>query len=711
MTFELNPLAVTAAPLLRALKAAEWTSKKDLAERAGRHPNHIQRDLKVLAENGLVADVEPFALTAEGEAQLAALDRAGDPNAAGAPTALHADLEPHPLNPRKDFETPEAEEALDELRISIIKSGLLQPIVVRPRPDNGKWWIVAGERRWRAIGQAISDGDWEEDLPVAITIREVDDRDHLLLALNENLQRSNMKAIEEGVAFAAAVHEFGLPTEELANRTGKSQRYVQQRIALLKLSQDDQDRMRLPKAHPSYLSFKDARSQTQTARQPTPEVEAEADEPGSPPEPDFDRLITDREALMLVEVADKSDRQPDSLLASEYYTSVQGIAQEGYARDLVSKGLVAFRQRGDVTLIRPLLHSSGLKVWLTGLGFYGEGRDLVLFEMRTRVHGADVARTLAGQGKYATAWLNPAGGPPPLADGSSATSSGDGAAYAGEVVAAGGLVCRPDPSLTQDEIDEAFAATGRRIEEVSRSQPEEPEQPALIEETPDEIAARVSRVRRAIEAADDDRALDTFTGWMRDKLAQKRAAGATGWQDPKRCEVKDLADLLVGHVGKGDPVDIALFAMMLGIRAGAMGAPGYLRSMPTPRMERLMIEARTPPRSLMDGPEEPDPVEDFVQAELEDEEADGGGVLTVPHYTPGPHEPAVPIRKSITADHIVCLEDGRKFKSLKRHLRVKYNLSPEQYRAKWALPVDYPMVAPNYAKAREDLARQMGLRS
>jgi len=74
-----------------------------------------------------------------------------------------------------------------------------------------------------------------------------------------------------------------------------------------------------------------------------------------------------------------------------------------------------------------------------------------------------------------------------------------------------------------------------------------------------------------------------------------------------------------------------------------------------------------------------------------------------------PKEPAVPVRRSITPDFLICLEDGRKFKSLKRHLRTKYNMSPEEYRAKWALPKDYPMVAPNYAKARSDLAKQMGL--
>ena len=72
-------------------------------------------------------------------------------------------------------------------------------------------------------------------------------------------------------------------------------------------------------------------------------------------------------------------------------------------------------------------------------------------------------------------------------------------------------------------------------------------------------------------------------------------------------------------------------------------------------------------------------------------------------------KPAVAIRKSITPDYIICLEDGKKFKSLKRHLRTHYDLTPEEYRIKWGLPPEYPMVAPNYAKARSSLAKQMGL--
>ena len=74
-----------------------------------------------------------------------------------------------------------------------------------------------------------------------------------------------------------------------------------------------------------------------------------------------------------------------------------------------------------------------------------------------------------------------------------------------------------------------------------------------------------------------------------------------------------------------------------------------------------------------------------------------------------PLKPAVPVKRSITPEYLVCLEDGRKFKSLKRHLRTQYRMTPDQYRAKWNLSADYPMVAPNYAAARSQLAKQMGL--
>jgi predicted transcriptional regulator len=82
---------------------------------------------------------------------------------------------------------------------------------------------------------------------------------------------------------------------------------------------------------------------------------------------------------------------------------------------------------------------------------------------------------------------------------------------------------------------------------------------------------------------------------------------------------------------------------------------------------------------------------------------------TAPREEQKEAKPPVSIKKSITAEYLVCLEDGKKFKSLKRHLRSHYNMSPEQYREKWGLPADYPMVAPSYAQARSSLAKRMGL--
>src|ERR1700677_1116975 len=84
----------------------------------------------------------------------------------------------------------------------------------------------------------------------------------------------------------------------------------------------------------------------------------------------------------------------------------------------------------------------------------------------------------------------------------------------------------------------------------------------------------------------------------------------------------------------------------------------------------------------------------------------GVGVAPVQGARP---EPAVPVKKSVFADHIVCLEDGRKLKMLKRHLKTAFNMTPEQYRERWGLTPDYPMVAPNYARHRSSLAKKIGL--
>ena len=97
---------------------------------------------------------------------------------------------------------------------------------------------------------------------------------------------------------------------------------------------------------------------------------------------------------------------------------------------------------------------------------------------------------------------------------------------------------------------------------------------------------------------------------------------------------------------------------------------------------------------------------DVIQAVYNSLRGLEGGAAEPP---PEPLKPAVPIRKSITPDFLVCLEDGKKLKMLKRHLRSTYNMTPDEYRAKWSLPPDYPMVAPKYAEQRSEFAKKIGL--
>jgi len=146
--------------------------------------------------------------------------------AAGAPELAELPLDavhPNPRQPRRRF----APEATDGLADSIKAQGLLQPIVVRPRPEGG-YELIAGERRWRAARQA-----GVESVPALI--READDRDSLLLALVENVAREQLSAVEEARAYAVLLDEFGLTLGDVAERVGRSKPAVSNRLRLLEL--------------------------------------------------------------------------------------------------------------------------------------------------------------------------------------------------------------------------------------------------------------------------------------------------------------------------------------------------------------------------------------------------------------------------------------------------------------------------------------------
>lgn len=153
---------------------------------------------------------------------------------------LHADIRPDPRNPRKIFD----EDGLQELAASIARDDLLEPLVIRPiEGEADAFMLIAGERRWRAIGLAIEVGTWPADKPVPAMLRAVGEEDARRLALVENLQRRDLNAVEEARALLQLQELTGKSAAEIGRELGFTERWAQQRLALLKLPEGVQGRI------------------------------------------------------------------------------------------------------------------------------------------------------------------------------------------------------------------------------------------------------------------------------------------------------------------------------------------------------------------------------------------------------------------------------------------------------------------------------------
>lgn len=290
MTASLNLLAVQNAPALRALRDRPdggWPSVTALAAHLKRDNSNLTKTLNKLEDDGLIA-FNPLmhGLTEAGAAQLAMIDRAengaGDEpgssqDAAGGGVVFvrHAQIIADKDNARRDWESDEAKDELDGLRQDILQNGLLQNLVVRAAGEvipasltvaqGGAfkaglplYVLVGGERRWRAIEEAMFDGDWEEDRLIPCRLLETDDLGHRLAALAENLQRRNLNPIEKANAFDGLA-QAGLTNKEIAERVSSTPEHVQQHRRFLQLDDTDQQRMVLPKDDPRHLSVREAR--------------------------------------------------------------------------------------------------------------------------------------------------------------------------------------------------------------------------------------------------------------------------------------------------------------------------------------------------------------------------------------------------------------------------------------------------------------------
>lgn len=298
---ELNLIAVQNAAVLRALRDRPedgYPSFVAMGDAIGRDPSNLRKTLNVMADAGLV-HLKPLTegLTFDGLAQLDAIDLAegltdqpatARPEAPDLPEGLltlrHDQILPDPDNARQDWTSEEARWELDALRMDIVQNGLLQNLVVRlsdpfepgatvttsDDPAEGyettrrTYVLVAGERRWRAIGEAIQDGDWEPDAPIIVRLLDTDARETRFAAIAENLLRRKLNPIEKATGFEQLA-ELGFENKLIAERLGYTPEHVQQHRRFLKLDEADQQRMTLSRDDPRHLSVRDARQKLSNA--------------------------------------------------------------------------------------------------------------------------------------------------------------------------------------------------------------------------------------------------------------------------------------------------------------------------------------------------------------------------------------------------------------------------------------------------------------
>lgn len=293
---ELNILAVQNADVLRALATPQarraTPTIKMLAAAIGRDDSNLGKTLKGMAAAGLLLP-DPMAdgLTSDGLLQLEAINRAETAEGAetlpdGLLALRHDQILPDPDNARQDWTSEEAREELDALRADIVKNGLLQNLVVRPMAEDDlqdatitvvtpageltlpRYRLVAGERRWRAIGEAINDGDWEADAPILSRLLDRDAKETRFAAIAENLLRRKLNPIEKAKGFEQLA-ALGFENKLIAERLGYTPEHIQQHRRFLTLDEADQVRMTLPRDDPKHLSVREAR-QKLTAKDNAP---------------------------------------------------------------------------------------------------------------------------------------------------------------------------------------------------------------------------------------------------------------------------------------------------------------------------------------------------------------------------------------------------------------------------------------------------------
>lgn len=433
----MDSIALAYEPLLRHLATdpAPATSWVALGALVGKDRSNLKRDLPKLATYLDLDDRGfPLRLTVAGRRFVTAMDvDAG--NATTEPVAdnayrptLHAAIRPDPNNPRKLFDP----DGLAELAASIAKDGLLEPLVIRPiSGEDGAFMLIAGERRWRAIGEAIKAGTWAVSEPIPAMVRLVDEQDAQRLALIENLQRRDLNAVEEARAIQALVELTGKSAGALGIELGFTDRWAQQRVSLLKLPETVQRRVEI-----GSLKVEEARElvtllpklpavkQVEIERGVTSVKEAKAWFDAQP------KPLDDRARLVIVELLEKLEAKP--FKADRYSPATALIAAETRREDRGENGVRITVEVDDPTftfLVKQNILDRGRIVFVEEVetamhsvmlaNYWGEQalrarfpdalkpekRKQLLPTLRAAVMSAEAVAALP-EGVYATPWLN-----------------------------------------------------------------------------------------------------------------------------------------------------------------------------------------------------------------------------------------------------------------------------------------------------------------
>jgi ParB/RepB/Spo0J family partition protein len=371
----LTPLAVQNADLLRVLATGQFPTKTELAAHLGRDLSNLNKTLARLEDEELIAGLE---ITSRAKACLMAFDVAAGKVAMpeGMVVLKHGQIcaaqrqgaDNDPLNPRIDWDSVEAHEDLASLRESILLRGVRQNLQVRPTADPETFEIIDGERRWRAVRQAISEGDLPADFPLVCLVKDVDDRELMLDATDANVQRRDLTEIEEGRQFCRLRDEFGVSTKEIAERISKSQKYVQNRIRLTELPAELQARMALPKDHLDHLGYKKALGEHLIEKRP----------PSAPKEESQPKLdISPAFGLALMELAHLAQRFP-AKLSEPGFVEVVTISRGRYLSWLNDHKIITVRRESGRTFAKVLAYSSGALAWLEEHGFNSDADAAIL---------------------------------------------------------------------------------------------------------------------------------------------------------------------------------------------------------------------------------------------------------------------------------------------------------------------------------------------